>query len=194
MFDWWNSLSGASLFFWTIAIGASLFQILLFLGSMIGGHDFDHSADHGADADHAPSGGAESAVKFLSLRAMVAFAVGFGWAGVLFLGEGRSLTSTIGIAVFTGLMFMLLIYAVMRFMFSLKADGTLDYQNALGKSGKVYVTIPASRSGDGQIEILVQGRLITATAVTDHAQPLIPHVFVTVTAVEGNTLVVSPSH
>lgn len=191
MFDWWNSLNGATLFFWTVAIGASLFQLLLFAGSMIGGHDFDHST---GDLDHVPAGGAESAVKFISLRAMVAFAVGFGWAGVLFLGEGRSLTATIGIAMFTGLMFMLLIYGVMRFMYSLKADGTLDYQNAQGKTGKVYVTIPAARGGDGQVEILIQGRLITATAVTDHGQALAPHQSVSVVAVEGNTLVVAPAH
>jgi len=189
MFDWWNSLTGATLFFWTVAIGASVFQLLLFAGSMFAGHDFDHSTD----IDHHVSG-AEGAVKVLSLRAMVAFAVGFGWAGVLFVDEGFSLTVTIAIAMFVGLLFMAMIYGVMRFMVSLKADGTLDYANAVGLEGKVYVTIPAARAGEGQIELLLQGRLITVTAVTSHTEPLPPQTPVRVIAVEGNTLVVSPAH
>jgi membrane protein implicated in regulation of membrane protease activity len=192
MFDWWNSLTGATLFFWTVAIGASLFQLLLFIASMFGGHDFDHSADVGAE--HATLGGAEGAVKVLSVRAMVAFAVGFGWAGVLFVDEGYSLTATLAISMSVGLLFMGMIYGVMRFLVSLKADGTLNYANALGLEGKVYVTIPAARSGDGQVEILLQGRLTTATAVTESLQPLPPHTPVKVIAIEGNTLVVSPAH
>jgi len=192
MFDWWNSLTGATLFFWTVAIGASLFQLLLFVGSMIGGHDFDHSAD--VSSEHAPVNGAEGALKFLSLRAMVAFAVGFGWAGVLFIDEGFSLTTVIAIAMFTGCLFMALIYFVMRFMFSLKADGTLDYANAVGVTGKVYVTVPAARAGEGQVELLLQGRFVTIAALTDHPQPLAPNARVIVTAVESNTLVVSPAH
>jgi membrane protein implicated in regulation of membrane protease activity len=191
MFDWWNSLTGATLFFWTVAVGATVFQLLLFAGSMFGGHDFDHA---GVDTEHAPMAGAEGAVKVLSVRAMVAFAVGFGWAGVLFVDEGFSLTATIGIAMGVGLLFMAMIYGVMRFMISLRADGTLDYANALGLEGKVYVTIPAARSGDGQIELLLQGRLTTITAVTESAQPLPPHTPVRVAAVEGNTLVVAPAH
>lgn len=187
MFDWWNSLTGATLFFWLVAIGASLFQLLLFLGSLIGGHDFDHAAD----TEHAGAHGAEGAVKILSVRAMVAFAVGFGWAGVLFMGDGRSLTATVSIAMATGIVFMMMIYFVMRFMISLKADGTLNFKNAIGQSGKVYVTIPAARTGEGQVEMMLQGRLITALAVTDDPQPLAPLTPVVIRATEGNTLIVS---
>ncbi|MES2997306.1 MAG: hypothetical protein V4733_10910 [Verrucomicrobiota bacterium] len=189
--DWWNSLSGAHLFFWTVAIGATLFQILLFLGTMVGGGDFDHSAD--TDSMAAP-GGAEAAVKFLSVRALAAFAVGFGWAGVLFVGEGRSLTAVIAIAILTGLIYTLMIWVIMRMMASMQEDGTLDFQNALGKNGKVYVTVPAARAGDGQVEIMLQGRLITALAVTDFAVALPPLAAITVIKVENNTLVVAPIH
>jgi hypothetical protein len=190
MFSWWDSLTGATLFFWTVAIGASVFQLLLFSAALVGGHDFDHPSD----PDDAGMQGAEGAVKFLSLRAMIAFAVGFGWAGVLFIDEGFALATVIGIAVLTGMLFMALIYGVMRFMVSLKADGTLNYANAAGLEGKVYVTIPAARAGEGQVELLLQGRLVTITAVTAHAAALPPHTAVRVDAVEGNTLVVSPAH
>lgn len=191
MIEWWDSLGGAALFFWTVAILASVFQILLFLGSLIGSGEFDHHIETPGATD-SMIGGAEGAVKVLSVRAVAAFAVGFGWAGVLFLGEGRPLTATVAIAIFTGVVYMMMIWAVMRFMLSLRADGTLDFRNAIGKSGKVYVTVPASRKGDGQVEILVQGRLITATAVTDSPAPLAPQAPVKVIAVENNTLIVSP--
>ena len=88
---------------------------------------------------------------------------------------------------------MVLIFVTLRFLVSMKHDGTLRYGNALGLDGQVYVTIPAARSGAGQVEIKLQGRLITTAAVTDASAPLPPRTPITVTAVEAaNLLVVQP--
>lgn len=187
MTEWWQSLSDPSRIFWSIAITASVFQLLLFVGSMLVGHDLDHSPDGG------DGGGSEHGLKLLSVRAITAFLVGFGWAGALILGSGKTLLIASVFALVCGMIFMAVIYLMMRFITSLKSDGTIRYPNAIGHTGHVYVTIPAARGGRGQVEILIQGRLITAQAVTSHPQPLPPQSSVIVDSVEGDTLlVVSP--
>ncbi len=84
---------------------------------------------------------------------------------------------------------MLMVFGVMRLLFSMRADGTLDYRNAVGLTGRVYVTIPARRSGAGQVEIMLQGRLIMAAAQTDAARRSSPQITIRVTAAQSdNTL------
>jgi len=171
-----------------IAVFASVFQVLMFLGALLGsGHDFDH--DTAADGASGAAG-----AQILSLRTLVAGMVGFGWAGVLALQSGASAGTAILIAVITGVVFMLLVFGVMRLLFSMRADGTLDYRNAVGLTGKVYVTIPAHRSGSGQVELMLQGRLTMAAAQTE-AAAISPQTAVRITAsLSDNTLIVEPIH
>lgn len=190
MNEWWNALTPAAQFFWLVAIAASVFQLLLFAGSFIGTDDFDHSVD---GPDGADGSGAE-AVKVLSLRAIVAFLVGFGWVGGIALQYGWSVTAASIVALLSGIVFMGTIIAVMRLMMSMHADGTIDFANAVGSTGQVYVTIPPAKSGKGQVEILIQGRLATLQAITESPSALTPNTTVTVQRIEsGNLLVVTPS-
>lgn len=191
MSSWWSSLQGGSQFYWAVAIFASALQILMLLGSVVGGYlDFNHG-DAGPDTAH---GDHSEGVRFLSFRIVAAFFVGFGWCGVLGLQTGMSGLSTAVSACVTGLVFMLLLFGTLRLLLAMRADGTLNYRNAIGQAGHVYVTIPPARSGPGQVEILLQGRLITASAVTDAALPLPPRAPIKVTAVEGaSLLIVQPS-
>ena len=187
MNEWWQSLSDPSRIFWGIAIGSSILQVLMFAMSLFTGSDFDHAPD-GQVSDSIDG------VKLVSVRAIVAFLVGFGWTGGLMLERGAPLLTTTAAALAVGVVFMLAIFVIMRMLMSLRSDGTLNYKNAIGLTGQVYVTIPAARSGHGQIEILLQGRLTTAQAVTTSATALSPNTSITVTAVEnGNLLVVSPN-
>ena len=188
MTEWWQALSDPARIFWGIAIASSIFQILMFAMSFFSGHDFDHSPDSAV-------GDSVEGVKLVSVRAIIAFLVGFGWTGGLLLAKGLPMVTTIAASLGVGVVFMMVIFFMMRMLMSLRADGTLDYRNAVGQTGRVYVTIPAARGGEGQIEILLQGRLTTAHAVTTAHKPLAPQTSVTVTAVEnGNLLVVTPNH
>jgi len=184
---WWEQMTPLLRTFWCIALFATFLQILMFLGSILGaGHDFDH--DVRADGANGGTG-----AQILSVRTLVAGMVGFGWAGVLMTQSGAEPALAIGAAVVCGVLFMLMVFGVMRFLFSMRADGTLDYRNAVGVTGKVYVTIPPRRTGTGQVEIMLQGRLITATAATDASAPLSPQSPVRVSAAQSNnTLLVEP--
>lgn len=188
MNDWWHSLGSASQVFWGIAIAASVFQVLIFIGSLFSADEFDHTSD----ANTTDSG---EALKLLSLRGIVAFLVGFGWAGGLFLAKGLSLLLVLLVAVVVGVVFMGVILMIMKLLMSLKADGSLKYDNAIGQTGHVYIEIPARRAGQGQVEVMIQGRLVTAQAVSDYHQALAPPVEIVVTGVESGTLlIVSPSY
>ncbi len=90
-------------------------------------------------------------------------------------------------------MFLLVIVGIMRAMMSMRDSGTLDLNNAVGQGATVYVTIPPTGEGRGQVEILIQGRLATLQAVSDHLYPLAPQTPVEVTSIRaGNLLVVKP--
>ena len=206
MIEWWNNLEPLAKFFWSVALAGTILQILLFAASLIGG-DFDGNSDADFDidgdgdidmADHADAHGHHDAahgVKVLSFRALVAFAVGFGWAGALGLTNGWSVIVASIAALVTGVIFIFIIYVIMRVLVSLQdPGGGLDYKNAIGLEGHVYFTVPGARGGEGQVEIMLQGRLITANAVTEHPDPIPPRAPIIVLALEGQTtLVVEPA-
>lgn len=190
MSEWWNNLSGLAQFFWSIAIVATLLQAFFFIASLVGGGDFDHDTEIGpgdSDVPHDASHG----VKVLSVRALVAFGVGFGWAGALALAGGWPVFLSSLTALGFGVVFVFVIYFIMRFLVAMQdPGGGLDYWNAVGREGHVYFTIPGARGGEGQIEVMLQGRLVTASAVTEHPDPIPPRAPVLVLAVEGESLLV----
>jgi hypothetical protein len=81
----------------------------------------------------------------------------------------------------------------MRTLYSMRYSGTLDYRNAVGQVGNVYLRIPAAMAGPGQIEVLVQGRLRTVQAFTRAGRQLANNERVRVTdLMDETTLLVEP--
>src|SRR4051812_31719393 len=106
--DWWHGLSIEQQVFWSVALLSSLVLLLQLLGMMLG-------FEHGADIGHLDPGvsGDVSGVHVLSVRAIVAFAVGFGWTGVLALDAGWGLPIAAAAAVGVGALFMLMVWRLM---------------------------------------------------------------------------------
>ena len=103
---------------------------------------------------------------------MGSFFVGFGWTGAMLLERGHNLgVATIGATVM-GSIILVGFIAMMRWLQNLKADGTVNYENAIGNIGTVYVRIPPKRKGIGQIEVQLQGRLAVVGAVTDDEEQI----------------------
>ncbi len=188
MTDWWNSLDTALRVFYAIAIATSaamLLQLLL----MVFGLDGDGDVDLDVDVDADGGGG----VGILSVRTVTAFFAGFGWAGVAALESGLALPPTLLIATAVGGAFMAGVFFLMRTLYGLRYSGTLDYRNAVGQVGNVYLRVPAAMAGPGQIEVMIQGRLCTVQAFTRAAQPLESRSRVKVVdLVDQGTLLVEP--
>ena len=160
MTEWWAGLSVEQQVYAAIACIATVLVVvqtlLLFVGDLAaaGDADFDGPGDH-------PSG-----IGLVSTRTVVGFLAGLGWAGVVAAGEGGSPMGTAVVAIVVGLLFAAAIFYLMRFLYDLRHSGTLDYANALGEIGTVYLPIPAAMQGTGRIQVMVQGRLKEIQAQT----------------------------
>jgi len=162
---WWHNLILPLQIFYATGLLAGLALIIEAALSLFG---FSHS-------DVADAGlGQPDQIGVLSTRTITAFFFGFGWSGVISIKAGFGYFTAIFIASAVGLAFLFAIYLLMRALYSLSDQGNLDYKNAIGQTGTVYVTIPPARGGGGQVEILIQGRLHTISCLTDHSSPLAP--------------------
>lgn len=107
-----------------------------------------------------------------SVRSIGSFFVGFGWTGAMLLEKGYGVgVATLG-GTIMGSIILSAFLAMMRWMQSLKSDGTVDYKNAIGNIGTVYIPISPRRKGIGQIEVQLQGRLAVVGAVTDDEEKM----------------------
>lgn len=198
METWWATLNEPLKWFYSIAISTSLLMVLQLLLMVfgLGGDDLDHDGDFGhagdvGDADHGDHGDGD--VKILSIRTVTAFFAGFGWTGVAMIESGSSMLAALVAAAAVGATFMGGVVLLMRALYSMRYSGTLDYANAIGEIGTVYLRIPPAMSNPGQVEILVQGRLMVAQAFTRSATEIPNQARVRVTEVmDRNTLVVEP--
>lgn len=180
---WWGSLGTSLRVFYGIAIASSVLLVLQ-LAALLFGLDGDHDFDGG---DH------DSGLGIVSIRSVTAFFTGFGWGGVVAIKQGLGLGASIAVALITGGGLMAAVVLLMRGFASLRYSGTLDYQNAVGKVGNVYMAVPAAMGGPGQIEVLVQGRSAIVQAFTRSPERLAPRARVRVTEVlDAQTLVVEP--
>lgn len=133
--------------------GIAVFGTFLFLGflvfSMLGaeaGSDID--ADGGIEIEtHSEVG--DALLKLFSIKALTAFLMFFGWSAVLF---GETLTGLlISIGIGTGMMVLtsLLIHLMLKLQ-----DGGSHRDGYIGKTGTVYLSLPAERKNHGIITVV----------------------------------------
>ena len=185
MTDWWYSLLLEKQIFYaigSISLAILLFQMVL---SVIGLGGDDVDIGHG---DH------DSGLGLITIRTVAAFFVGFGWTGAILLNKGYGIAAAIAGGVVVGSVFLLatalLIHSLLRLQ---SPGGNINYANAVGTVGTVYSTIPAAESGGGQLELMLQGRLMMAEAYTKSSADLKPGAKARVVALVGqSTLLVEP--
>ena len=159
--EWWQNLEPEGMqTFVTIGLASSLVLFIQMIVILLGG-SFDLPD---FDLDTGSGGGAG----MFSVRGIGAFFTGFGWTGASALDLGYSLPIALLSATLVGAVTLTLFVLLMRWLHSLRSDGTMDYSNALNQIGSVYVPIPPRREGLGQIEVLVQDRMTTVRALTDN--------------------------
>ncbi len=184
---WWGSLDTSLQVFYAIGIGSSA-VLLIQAGLMVFGLDGNGDTDLGHDLDHGHGG-----TSILSVRTITAFLVGFGWTGVAAIEAGYSAATASAAGFAVGSLFMGGVILMMRLLYSMASSGTLDYQNAVGVTGTVYLPIPAKMERPGQIEIMVQGRLQVVSAFTRATGTIPRHARVRVVElVDATSLLVEP--
>ncbi len=207
MIEWWNSMNTASQIFACIAIPATLVlliqTIMMFLGI---GDDSDGIGDGGIDgiSDTADIGTADGifgeelpheapdisgfdGLRIFTIRGIVAFFVVFGWVGVVMDSAEAPIWATVPVSVLSGFAIMLLLAVLFKAILRLRNDGNTDNKNAIGTAGKVQLTIPPSRTGEGKVHLILQGSYVERNAVTDEETSIPTGSEVIVIGISGQT-------
>ena len=186
MIDYWLNLPPAERTFTGIGVFSSLILTIQMGMVMLGG------AVDMPEAEIADTGeGGASGI--FSIRTIGAFFAGFGWAGAAMLQAGYSTGAATFVATITGSVFLGIVIYLMSYLHSLRQEGTLDYKNAIGNVGNVYLPIPPKRKGMGQVEVMVQGRLRIVQALSDSDKKIGNRVAVRVTeTIDEQTILVKP--
>ncbi len=162
MVEWLQNMTLDLMVFYAIAFVASVVLAVQVVMMVLGiGDDMDVDADAGIGDPGHPTG-----LHIFSLRSMTGFFGGFGWTGVIARESGLSVLAASGLGAVVGAILMLSVAYLMKLLYSLWESGTIDYQNAVGALGTVYMPIPPNLSGAGQIRVMVQGRLKVIPAYT----------------------------
>lgn len=180
---WWNELTLAKQLFYGLGLLAGLVSLVLAVLAMLG-------MEHADGVDVLDASGAGGGI--FSIKPLAGFFLGFGWAGGLALDAGHGLGAALLIAFAAGGTIMAAIIFMVRAIYSLKSDGTVQIARAVGAVGTVYVTVPPAKAAGGQVVVNFSGRQETLAALTDSAEPLAAGAKVKVLAVvDGSTVLVT---
>lgn len=160
-----NFLANSSGIYLTIAILGSvifLIQSLLSFTGMGDHHDLDTEVLTGQDSMDA---GAWDSFHLFTFRGIIAFLTFFGWSGY-FWGDMGWLGFLI--AVVCGVIMMFLTALMIYYLLKLQHSGTLETSDMIGKTGVVYLRIPANRDGYGQVTVSLDNRTRTINAMAEN--------------------------
>ncbi|PHS04552.1 MAG: hypothetical protein COA78_16410 [Blastopirellula sp.] len=169
--------------FLVCAIGAGSVFVMQFVMALVGfgADDLDFGddipddipdempdMDQGSVIDH----GSTWLFGVISFRTVIAAFTFFGLTGLAAdtadLGTPVSLT----IAIVFGIAAMYSVHWLMQILYRLGHDGTVRIENSIGKTGTVYIPIPADNSGKGKIQMQLQSRIVEYAAMTANTEKL----------------------
>ncbi|MDF7799495.1 hypothetical protein P4C99_08465 [Pontiellaceae bacterium B1224] len=200
---WWSELSGITQFFYGMAVFFSVFflwQIVAaFMGldgddvDVSGAGDMDMDADIDFDVDapddvsHADVVESSQAFKVLSLRSIITFFTLFSWMAALYTTQGVELSNALLWSSIWGVVGMLIVAFIFYGMNRLTETGTKDMATARGKTGTVYLNIPAA--GFGEVKVEVNGAIEHIKAKSVDGSELLAGTEVKIVQVMSQTLV-----
>lgn len=129
-------------------------------------------------------------LRIFTVRGIISFLVMFGWVGVVMTEANINLVITLLTATVCGFGIMVLVAYIFKAVMRLRSNGAVDNRNAVGVGGKVYLTIPASRKGEGKVNVMIQGSYVERNAVTDEVEAIPTGSEVIVVGVSGQTTLI----
>ena len=191
---WWESLSGFQQVMFIIAVSSTavmlIFLVLMLIG--IDGTDFDGVDAPDLDVDFLndePLSGI-GGLRILTLKGILAFLSIGAWSAYIFVDVMKPIFASL-IGIVLGLIAAYLQALAYRAMMKLESSGNIDYKNAIGKTGTVYMRVPKMNSGKGKITVVVQERYAEIDAVTEEDEDILPKTSIIVTGLlDATTLII----
>lgn len=157
---------GAVWFTFPAVIGTAFFLLRVLSLLAGGGHEsgLDFHGDAGGGDHHSDSG---HDFQILSIQSIATFMMGFGWTALGALrGLGWEIPATIGLGCAGGIGMVYLLAILLKGMADLQSSGTISIEAAMGREGDVYVTVPGSGGGRGQVRVTLheQQRIYNAVS------------------------------
>lgn len=166
MIEWWNALSVVMKILWGITLASSLVFIIQSIMTFLGADtdvDFDTDAS-GLDGETEAGTG----LGLLTFRNLVNFSLGFGWTAILLKEQISSVPVLLAVAVLIGAGLVAVVMMMFKWLSGMQQSGNIDvHKQAVGCTGKVYLTIPANREGEGKVQININDSVREFAAVTD---------------------------
>lgn len=185
--DFFNNLEPMHQIFWYIALAASAVFLVQTILTFLGSDSSDGlSADFDGNLDHV-----DAPFQLFSLRNLVNFLLGFGWTGVTFYESVQNKYLLIALTVFVGCIFIALFFLLIREILKLTEDNTFQIESLKGKTGEVYINIPANMSGKGKVQISIKGSNHELSAMTRADESLPSGNLVKVEEIQDKILIVS---
>jgi len=186
-----SDFNGLELFFVACAGIGGFFVLIKLVLQFIGGDSHSDIAQDGGfqiDSDHVDS---DIGFRMLSLHGLSAFFMMFGLVGLALYRQSQAgvLVSMIG-AVAAGMVTVLVIGKLFQGAASLQSSGNLKTADAIGSTGKVYLTIP--EGGSGRVSLNFRNHLREFDATEVNGKEVQTGTPVRVVRVHANVLVVEP--
>lgn len=171
---WWAALSPIMKVLWVVTLSASLIfiiqSVLTFLGADA---DADFDTDVDLSADGSDLSNIDGGSNLYTFRNFVNFILGFGWSAILLQDSIPSWPLLVVVSALIGIALVAAVMYLFKWLSGMQQSGNIDVNTAAkGCEGTVYLTIPAARTGEGKVQITINGAVREYEAVTESDSPL----------------------
>ncbi|MDD4297211.1 MAG: hypothetical protein PHC69_09665 [Ruminiclostridium sp.] len=149
-------------------------------------------ADTAIDTDSdSEDGNVTGTLRLFTLRGLIAFFSVGGWTGIFAIDQGAPPPLSIFLAFAAGFAAMYFVAWSVRLILRMQHSGNIRHENAVGKDGEVYLTIPDN--GIGKVNVIVQDRLCEMNATARAGRDIkTGEKIVVIGVVSGGLLLVTP--
>lgn len=182
-FEMYSSLDPWMKVYWGCAIIAGLIFAVQMVLTLIGMDSTDVDVDFDG-SDTMDYGGS---ISLFSIRNLINFFCGFGWAGVCLNGSIPNRIILLLVSLIVGIGFVMMFFYIKKQTKKLEHNGAFKITDCVGKSADVYLRIPGQRKGKGKVQISINGSIQEIDAMTD-GETIASGCKVTVTEAIGNDM------
>lgn len=194
MAEWFKGLGVFLQILFVVGCASSLIMLIQLILLIVGIEGADSSFD-GID------GGVDDVIngegvldifglRILTIRNLFIFLSMFSWVTLLLHEWTSSYPISIIVGILVALVIVVAVSFIMKQALKLQDEGNVRIENAVGKKGTCYLTIPANKTGIGKVNVLVQDRLFEFDAYTTDNEPIPTGVEIEVIDILTNVLIV----